>query len=114
MLPNFPSMKYVSVYLKKNFSDSSGIASATNVPTFSWLEDQFSPDGIPLLSVNFHDGKPNDVAILKQFNPIPRQRDEREEDIDKCIFNGHLRDESTVHVTLTGGCPFDKNFDVSS
>jgi hypothetical protein len=82
------------------------------VPTFTWLEDQFSPDGIPLLSINFHDGKPNDVAILKQFNPIPRQRKEREENIDKCIFNGYLRDESTVYVTLTGGCPFDKTFDV--
>ncbi len=82
------------------------------MPTFTWLEDQFSPDGIPLLSINFHDGKPNDVAVLKQFNPIPRQQMEREEDIDKCIFNGHLRDESTVYVTLTGGCPFDKDFDV--
>ena len=82
------------------------------MPTFSWLEDQFSPDGVPLLSINFHDGKPNDVAILKQFNPIPRQQNEKEEDIDKCIFNGNLRDEPKAHVTLTGGCPFDKNFDV--
>jgi hypothetical protein len=37
---------------------------------------------------------------------------EQEESIDKCIFNGHLRDEPTVYVTLTGGCPFDKDFNV--
>jgi hypothetical protein len=49
---------------------------------------------------------------LKQFNPIPRQQMEEEDSIDKCIFNGHLRDEPTVYVTLTGGCPFDKDFDV--
>jgi len=69
------------------------------VPTFSWLEDRFSASGVPLLAIDFHDGKPNDVAVLTQFNPI---------------FNGHLRDEDKVHVTLTGGCPFDKNFDVGS
>ena len=84
------------------------------MPTFTWLQAEFSPAGVPLLSVDFHDGKPSDVAVLKQFNPIPKQRKELEKNIDKCIFNGHLRDESTVHVTLTGGCPFDKNFDVSS
>ena len=37
---------------------------------------------------------------------------EQEESIDKCIFNGHLRDEPTVYVTLTEGCPFDKDFNV--
>jgi hypothetical protein len=36
-----------------------------------------------------------------------------EENIDKCIFNGFLRDEPMVYVTLTGGCPFDNKFDVS-
>ena len=92
----------------------SGLASANTVPTFTWLEDRSSESGVPLLAVDFHDGKPDDVAILKQFNPIPMQAHEREEDIDNCIFNGHLRDEPNVHVTLTGGCPFDKNFDVSS
>jgi hypothetical protein len=28
---------------------------------------------VPLLSVNFHDGHADDVAILKYFNPIPKQ-----------------------------------------
>ena len=83
------------------------------MPTFSWLEDQFSPSGVPLLSINFHDGKPKGVAILNQFNPIPRKSNEPEENVDKCIFNGYLRDEPKVYVTLTGGCPFSKTFDVS-
>ena len=69
--------------------------------------------GVPLLSVNFHDGKANDVAILKQFNPIAKQVNESEDNIDKCIFNGFLRDDPKVYVTLTGGCPFDSSFDVS-
>ena len=90
-----------------------GLASgASQVPTFTWIHDQFSPDGVPLLSINFHDGKPDDVAILKQINPIPRQPKERAENIDKCIFSGNLRMESNVFVTLTGGCPFDDHFEV--
>ena len=92
---------------------STGTAFASNVPTFSWLEDQFSPEGVPLLSINFHDGKPNDVAILEPFTPIPRKFKGHDEKIDKCIFRGHLRDEPRVYVTLTGGCPFSENFDVS-
>ena len=65
------------------------------------------------MSINFHDGQPDDVAVLKQFNPIPKQANELEENIDKCIFKGFLRDEPKVYVTLTGGCPFDNKFDVS-
>jgi hypothetical protein len=41
---------------------------------------------------------------------IPRGRDEREEDVDHCIFDGHLRNEKDVYVTLTG-CPFSDNFE---
>jgi hypothetical protein len=41
-----------------------------------------------------------------------RQAQEKEGNIDKCIFTGYLRDESDVYVTLTGGCPFDKTFDI--
>jgi len=90
-----------------------GLASGTSqVPTFTWLHRQFSPDGVPLLSINFHDGKPDDVAVLKQINPIPRQPKEREENIDNCIFGGFLQMETTVYVTLTGGCPFEDNFEI--
>jgi len=71
-----------------------------------------SSDGVPLLVIDFHDGKPYDVAELKQFNPIPRMKHEAEESIDNCIFQGRLRDEPKVFVTLTGGCPFDTSFEV--
>jgi len=91
------------------------LASCQNgVPTFEWAQDEVSPDGVPLLSINFHDGRKNDVAILKRFNPIPEGKNEREEDIDNCIFDGFLRDEDKVYVTLTGGCPFEDTFDVNN
>jgi hypothetical protein len=64
------------------------------------------------LSVNFNDGKPSDVIAFKQINPIPQQPEESEEKIDRCIFGGFLRLEPTVYVTLTGGCPFENNFEV--
>jgi len=99
---------------KKLLFSLPGLAASSKVPTFTWLEKGFSPSGVPLLSIDFHDGKPADVALLKHYNPIPKQVNEREENIDKCIFNGHLRDESKVYVTLTGGCPFDSTFDVST
>ena len=63
-------------------------------------------------SINFHDGKPNDVAILNQLNPIPRQPTESEDQIDRCIFGGFLRDEPAVYAVLSGGCPFQNTFEV--
>jgi hypothetical protein len=68
---------------------------------------------VPLLSIAFHDGKPDDVATLKRLNPIPRQPNEVEDKIDRCIFGGFLRLETSVYVTLTGGCPFEDHFEVS-
>ena len=85
----------------------------TNAPSFTWLQDSHSPHGVPHLAVNFHDGKPEDVVNFQKFNPFVRQAEEKEGNIDECIFTGHLRDEPDVYVTLTGGCPFDNTFDVS-
>ena len=91
-----------------------GLVTCQNgVPTFEWVQDKFSPSGVPLLSINFHDGQPNDVAILRQFNPIAKSLNEKEEDIDNCIFDGFFENEEKVYVTLTGGCPFEESFDVS-
>jgi hypothetical protein len=87
-------------------------ASQNNVPTFAWLQDSYSPDGIPHLAVDFHDGNPVDVVNLKKFNPFPRQAAEKKDNIDECIFTGRLRDDPDVYVTLTGGCPFDNSFDI--
>jgi hypothetical protein len=54
----------------------------------------------------------DDVAILSKVNPIPQTSLESDNDVDDCIFVGHLRDESGVRVTLTGGCPFQYSFEV--
>jgi len=89
-----------------------GFAASSKVPTFTWLHDQASPDGVPLLSVDFHDGQPGDVVVLKSHNPLPVQKYEKESDVDKCIFVGHLRDEPDVYVSLTGGCPFEGKFEI--
>jgi hypothetical protein len=65
---------YPPLLLKTSFSVLTGLASCnTRVPTFSWVHDQVSPKGVPLLSIDFHDGNPADVAVLEQFNPIPKQ-----------------------------------------
>ena len=64
------------------------------------------------MAIHFHDGQPDDIALLKYDNPIPKGADEDEDSIDKCIFGGYLLRESDVYVTLTGGCPFEDTFEV--
>jgi hypothetical protein len=34
-------------------------------------------------------------------------------DVDPCIFEGWLQNESNVYVTLTGGCPYEDSFEVN-
>jgi hypothetical protein len=53
-----------------------------------------------------------DYAVLKYANPIPLGRDEREEDVDKCLYDGYLLNEKDVYVTLTG-CVNSDTFQVS-
>ena len=90
-------------------------------------------DGVPLLNIDFHDGKITDAFQLESFNPISQQKFERhseidelnerqsemdenesenESEMDKCIFRGFLRDDPTVFATMTGGCPFEASFEV--
>jgi hypothetical protein len=64
------------------------------------------------LAIHFHDGKPDDIALLKRINPIPKGVNEDEDSIDKCIFSGKLLLEKDVQVTMTGGCPFEDSFEV--
>jgi hypothetical protein len=63
------------------------------------------------LKVTFQDGQ-EDIAVLKRYNPIPVGPNEREENVDQCIFDGYLADEKDVYVTVTG-CPLSGNFDVT-
>jgi hypothetical protein len=74
-----------------------------DLPTFEWVD-------LYALKIVFPDGNV-DFAYLKRYNPIPVGPNERAEDVDPCIFNGHLEHEKTVYVTLVG-CPFTKNFQV--
>jgi len=64
------------------------------------------------LEIKFPDGGEKDYAILEPYNPIPKRAYERAEDVDKCIFQGKLKNEPDVHVTVTGGCPRDEMFEV--
>jgi hypothetical protein len=79
---------------------------ASGVPTFSWLQ---SPE--PVLKITYPNGQ-SDIAILKSFNPIPVQSFERQEDVDTCIYDGYLANESDVYVTLTG-CAHTDTFNAS-
>ena len=87
------------------------MSSSDLAPAFTWSEDESSADGIPLLIVQYPDGA-KDVALLRRFNPIAQRPDENESEIDSCIFEGFLRTESSVYVTVTGGCPFSDNYEV--
>ena len=82
------------------------------MPSFTWSFEEFSPQGVPILYIQFPDGGNEDKAILTSHSPIPLRQDETEFDLDFCIFKGHLKNEANVFVTLTGGCPFDDSFDV--
>ncbi len=78
-----------------------------DLPTFSWESNEIEIS--PNLRITFPDGS-EDVAVLKEFNLI----DERsfDEEIDPCIFDGFLKFENDVYVTLTG-CVNTKNFQVN-
>ena len=82
------------------------------MPTFTWL-NKASPLGVPLLRITFPDGGEDDVAVLKEYNPIPMGPSERSSDVDRCIYSGILGNEKDVDVTLTG-CAMSDNFQVIS
>jgi hypothetical protein len=77
----------------------------TKTPTFSWIQ---KPE--PVLAITYPNGL-SDVAVLKNYNPIPVQSNERQEDIDTCIYDGYLSNEIDVYVTLTG-CAHTDTFNV--
>ena len=55
---------------------------------------------------------PDDAALLARHNPILSS--EPGEDVDNCIFRGWLKNESSVSVALSGGCPFSDTFEVKA
>ncbi len=76
------------------------------------MNDRSSDAGVPLLAVSFGD---NDVdyAALEPFNPIPLAENERHEDVDGCIFRGHLVNDPDASIVMTGGCPFTESYEVT-
>ena len=81
------------------------------MPTFVWDENHLSFDDAWLV-IEFKDQGPNDVAILTSYNPIPDAPDDKDQDeIDDCIFKGHLQTDSEVPVSLNG-CPGSSTFTV--
>jgi hypothetical protein len=88
--------------------------SQEELPTFTWLADRKSVDGVPVLAVKFPGTGEVDHALLRPFNPIPLQPGEDPASVDNNIFNGHLENEPTATVTITGGSPVTgKSFEVS-
>ena len=73
-------------------------------PIFEWVNSAS-------LKIIYPNGN-EDFADLKKYNPIPVGPNERAEAVDPCIFNGFLREESNVYITLTG-CPFTNTFQVT-
>jgi hypothetical protein len=80
---------------------------AEKLPIFAWSTSKKSPSGIPLLNIIIPNEDP-DAAILN-FSSLS----DHENSNSNCILEGHLRDDSDVFVTLTGGCPFSMTFEVS-
>ena len=80
------------------------------LPSFSWERVSSRQTSMPIMKITYPHGT-EDYAILQRYNPIPQGRDELEEDIDQCIFDGYLLNEKDVYVVMTG-CPHSDSFEV--
>ena len=86
------------------------VCGQVELPLLSWERISSRQTALPSIKITFPDGS-EDYAVLQRYNPIPQGRDEREQDIDQCIFDGYLLNEKDVYVTVTG-CPNTDNFGV--
>ena len=84
-------------------------ANPVGLPSFEWVSNGAA---LPLLKINFPDGKGSDFANLRHFEIIPAGRNEDPAKVDNCIYDGYLTNEKNVYVTLTGGCAHSKSFEV--
>ena len=62
------------------------------------------------MNIDFPDGGPDDVAVLKPSIPIYSSEANEDKEVD-CIYHGYLRDENNVAVSLNG-CPGSDTFEV--
>ena len=65
------------------------------------------------MNIDFPDGGPDDVAVLKPSIPIYSSEAIEENKEPDCIYHGRLRDENDVAVSLNG-CPGSDIFEVHS
>jgi hypothetical protein len=65
------------------------------------------------MNIDFPDGGPDDVAVLKASIPISSSEPNAENKDPECIYHGNLRDKSDVAVSLNG-CPKSDIFEVYS
>lgn len=83
------------------------------VPGFEWdqyFHDQKNGEEEKLI-ITFPDDGPEDFAILKHSNPIPKTNGTGDEDpIDDCIYTGYLMNERDVPITVVG-CALGNTFE---
>ena len=91
------------------FDLSPALANPVGLPSFEWVSNGAA---LPLLKINFPDGKSSDLANLKHFAIAPAGRNEDSAKVDNCIYDGYLTNEKNVYITLTGGCAHSKSFEV--
>jgi len=84
---------------------SKGQSQEDETPQFSWIHTTE-----PVLKITYPNGA-SDFVTLRQYNPIPLQPAERQEDVDSCIYDGFLAHEKDVYVTVNG-CAHSETFDV--
>jgi len=84
---------------------SKGQSQEDGLPLFTWLRT-----AEPVLKITYPDGG-SDLVTLRQFNPIPIQPWERQEDVDTCIHDGFMTNEKGVYVTVNG-CAYSDTFEV--
>ncbi len=81
---------------------------------FCGLKERSSESGIPLLRIKFPDNAEDDFAVLKPFQFESEQPEQAQNDPKSCIFSGNLLHDSSVLVTVAGGCPNDNSFEVNT
>ena len=81
-------------------------ASVNGLPSFEW---KASKGKYKYLAIHFPDNGPDDVAALKRTNPIPSTKEDKK--LDRCTFQGYLRDEQEVFAAVNG-CPGSRTFEV--
>jgi hypothetical protein len=83
--------------------------------SFRWVpttERSPSGSGLPLFGISFPDGDTEDFVELENTFGSSSNVDNNNVNNDDCIFQGFLKNEPDVLVSVNG-CPFSDSLDVS-